>query len=130
MNRSIYPNFSAAGTGSRRLGVFLLAVIMLSLAGCGRTKVYTADKTVVYRDSIYNMSTVKKIGAREEARTPAGEVVKERFAKGSDTASESYQKTGATRLGLLVVCTDRAPTPGRCPARTDGPQQSAGLFRR
>lgn len=60
---------------ARYAGTVLLAICMAALIGCGSTKVYTADKTVVYRDSIYNMSTVKKIGAREEARTPAGEVV-------------------------------------------------------
>ena len=64
-------SFAAA----RYAGTVLLAICMAALIGCGSTKVYTADKTVVYRDSIYNMSTVKKIGAREEARTPAGEVV-------------------------------------------------------
>jgi hypothetical protein len=40
------------------------------------------------------------------------EIVKERFAKGTDTASESYQATGGTRIGLLLVCTDRTPDPG------------------
>ena len=41
-----------------------------------------------------------------------GEVVKERFAKGTDTAAESYQATGAVRIGLLLVCTDRRPAQG------------------
>jgi hypothetical protein len=37
---------------------------MLFLVGCGSTKVYNNDKTIVYRDSIYNVSTVKQIGSK------------------------------------------------------------------
>lgn len=44
-----------------------LAVLTLSLAGCGGTEVYTADKTMVYRDSIYNVSNVRVFTARNEA---------------------------------------------------------------
>jgi len=35
---------------------------MLFISGCGSTKVYNNDKTIVYRDSIYNVSTVRTIG--------------------------------------------------------------------
>lgn len=60
----------------RHAGAFLLSLCMVALIGCGGTKVYTADKTVVYRDSIYNLSTVQKMTARVEAKTPEGEVMK------------------------------------------------------
>lgn len=43
----------------RSLAVTALALLALSLAGCGSTKVYTADKTVVYQESVYNVSNVK-----------------------------------------------------------------------
>lgn len=34
---------------------------MILLTGCGSTKVYNNDKTIVYRDSIYNVSKVRQI---------------------------------------------------------------------
>lgn len=48
------------------MAVMLMSTIMLSLAGCGSTKVYTADKTIVYRDSIYNVSNVKVFSTKVE----------------------------------------------------------------
>jgi len=52
---------------SQRIGraLVLIAsiVTMLLLAGCGGTKVYNNDKTIVYRDSIYNVSTVRQINS-------------------------------------------------------------------
>ena len=60
---------------TQRLGAVLLAICMVALIGCGSTKVYTADKTITYRDSIYNMANVQKITAREEAILDGGETV-------------------------------------------------------
>lgn len=60
---------------AQRLGAVLLAICMVALIGCGSTKVYTADKTITYRDSIYNMANVQKITAREEAILDGGETV-------------------------------------------------------
>ena len=37
---------------------------MFLLAGCGSTKVYNNDKTVVYNGAVYNMSAVKQINAK------------------------------------------------------------------
>jgi hypothetical protein len=42
-------------------GVLLLFAIMLSIGACGSTKVYTAQKTVVYNGSLYNMANVQKL---------------------------------------------------------------------
>jgi hypothetical protein len=36
---------------------------MLSIGACGSTKVYTAQKTVVYNGSLYNMSNVQKVSS-------------------------------------------------------------------
>ncbi|MGD8346462.1 MAG: hypothetical protein PVI83_04405 [Lysobacterales bacterium] len=56
--------------------VILLAVItMAALVGCGSTKVYTADKTMVYRGSLYNLGSVQKVSTREEAKLDNGEIV-------------------------------------------------------
>jgi hypothetical protein len=59
----------------KRLGVFLLLISMLSLSGCGSTKVYNASKTVVYNGNTYNLSNVQRIGARVEGTLPSGDKV-------------------------------------------------------
>jgi len=70
---SLRPHFFL--TQLKRITLFLLVVCVLSLAGCGGTKVYTIDKTIVYRDNIYNLSNVQKIGSRSEGLLPNGDVV-------------------------------------------------------
>ena len=37
---------------------------MFLLAGCGGTKVYNNDKTVVYNGAVYNLSAVKQVNAK------------------------------------------------------------------
>ncbi len=59
----------------KRLGVFLLLVSMLSLSGCGSTKVYNISKTMVYNGSTYNLSNVQRIGSRVEGTLPSGDKV-------------------------------------------------------
>lgn len=59
----------------RNSATLLLVFAMSILAACGGTKVYTADKNVVYRDSIYNLASVQQITTRKEAKLPDGEVV-------------------------------------------------------
>ena len=55
----------------------LLAVLMVVplLVSCGSTKVYTADKTIVHRDSIYNVSNVRVFTVRNEAVVGDGQIV-------------------------------------------------------
>jgi hypothetical protein len=65
----MYPNSSMEFRSSTQLkwvAILLMSTIMLSLVGCGSTKVYTADKTIVHRDSIYNVSNVKVFSAKTE----------------------------------------------------------------
>lgn len=57
-----------------RLLVILLALCTVTLAGCGSTKVYTANKSMLYRDNLYNMTNVKQISSRVEGTLPSGEV--------------------------------------------------------
>jgi hypothetical protein len=59
----------------KRLGVFLLLISMLSLSGCGSTKVYNASKTVGYNGNTYNVSNGQRIGARVEGTLPSGDKV-------------------------------------------------------
>ena len=53
---------------ARRFGrsITFIASIMtiLLLTACGGTKVYNNDKTVVYRDAVYNVSKVKQITSK------------------------------------------------------------------
>jgi hypothetical protein len=44
---------------TRAVSIVALLWAVLNLAACGSTKVYTADKTVVYQESVYNVSNVK-----------------------------------------------------------------------
>jgi len=56
----------------RRLGhtLVLAASIMtiLLLAGCGGTKVYNNDKTVIYNGAIYNLSATKQINSKTSGK--------------------------------------------------------------
>jgi hypothetical protein len=47
---------------------------MLGLVSCGGTKVYTIDKTLVYGNNMYNLSSVQKFSSRIEATLPDGEI--------------------------------------------------------
>ena len=58
-------NMSNSSETQLRLGRTLILVAsimtMLSLVGCGGTKVYKNDKTVVYNGAVYNLSNVVQI---------------------------------------------------------------------
>ncbi|MBT8048498.1 MAG: hypothetical protein HKN57_07635 [Xanthomonadales bacterium] len=89
---------------AKRLAVFLLAVCFLSLAGCGSTKVYTANKTITYKGDLYNMSNVQKISTRVEGRLPNGDV---RNMKGMDSkAVGALLKEGSPILVTTAVDMD------------------------
>jgi hypothetical protein len=60
---------------AKRAAVLLAVVAMVALVGCGGTKVYTADKTMVYRGSLYNLGAVQKVSTREEAKLANDEIV-------------------------------------------------------
>jgi regulatory protein YycH of two-component signal transduction system YycFG len=52
--------------------IFLIATF-LSLPGCiSKTKVYTADKTLVYGGNLYNLANVQRLGSRSEATLADG----------------------------------------------------------
>jgi len=53
--------------------VLVLAVI--GMAGYGSTKAYSADKTVIYKASMYNISNVTHFTSKVEAKTADGETV-------------------------------------------------------
>jgi hypothetical protein len=67
-----FSTFTQAGN----LLLLLAAVAMLLAAGCGSTKVYTADKTIAYNGNLYNMANVQRIGSRIDGNLPDGSTVK------------------------------------------------------
>ena len=71
-----------------RFFVVLLALGMIALAGCGSTKVYTAEKTIVYKDSLYNLSGVQQVGSRIDGQA----------ADGSTVNMRSLDKKGVEKL--------------------------------
>ena len=61
-------NLTSFSKTHRQLGRTLILAIsiltMVLLAGCGGTKVYNNDKTVVYNGAMYNVSAVKQISSK------------------------------------------------------------------
>ena len=53
--------------------LLLTLAIALMLTACGSTKVYNTDKTMVFRGTMYNLSTVQAFSTRIEATLPGGE---------------------------------------------------------
>jgi hypothetical protein len=101
MNDTFSLNSRAAITNAKRLAVFLLAVCVLSLAGCGSTKVYTAQKTVTYKGALYNMGNVQRVAPRIEGRLPNGDV---RNMAGMDkNAVEALLDEGSPIMVSMVV---------------------------
>ncbi len=74
MFKANYFNQTSPVSHARNLLILLLAFATLSLAGCGSTKVYTANKTIVHRDNLYNVTDVQQISSKVEAILPGGEV--------------------------------------------------------
>jgi len=54
------------------LAVLLVASLGVLLSGCGSTKVYTADKTIVYNGTLYNMGAVQRVSPRIDGQLPDG----------------------------------------------------------
>jgi len=48
----------------RTLALVASIMTILLITACGSTKVYNNDKTVVYRDAVYNISKVKQINPK------------------------------------------------------------------
>ena len=85
----------------KHIATGLLVLGMIALIGCGGTKVYTIDKTVTYRDEMYNMSTVQKIAAREEAKLADGSVVNIRN-KDKKAMQAMFKENGEMLISMLV----------------------------
>ncbi len=60
---------------ARLVGVCLLVLLVAGLTGCGSTKVYTAQKTIVYNGEIYNLGNTQRVGSRIDGLKADGQTV-------------------------------------------------------
>ena len=51
----------------RGIGLLFITLSLMSLSGCGSTKVYNSDKTLVFGDNVYNLSNVQVFASKSEA---------------------------------------------------------------
>jgi len=89
MNNSTY-NTRTIQKLSYPLNLVIMMMTALLLAGCGSTKVYNNDKTIVHRGSIYNVSAVKQIKANNSGKLADGTMVN--LAGASRKQFETYLK--------------------------------------
>ena len=76
MTQSIFTSPGAVAVNIKRIVALLLLAAIVALPGCGSTtKVYTNDKTLVYRGDLYNLSNVQRLGSRVEGTLPNGDKV-------------------------------------------------------
>jgi hypothetical protein len=75
MSQSISSRPGAVTMNIRRSAVLALITVILALPGCGSTKVYTADKSLVYGSTLYNLSAVKSVSPRIEGTLPDGKKI-------------------------------------------------------
>jgi hypothetical protein len=74
--QSIFSSPGTVAVNIKRIAVLLLLAAIVALPGCGSTtKVYTNDKTLVYRGDLYNLSNVQRLGSRMEGTLPNGDKV-------------------------------------------------------
>ena len=75
---------------SRTLVLVASVMTMLLLAGCGGTKIYNNDKTVVYNGAVYNLSKVNHIDSKISGKLSDNNTVD---LKGADRKQiEAYLK--------------------------------------
>jgi hypothetical protein len=85
------PDFLSTQNRHSRLPILATSILALLLfTGCGGTKVYNSDKTVVYNGAMYNVSKAKQINAKSTAKLSDSKSVN---LKGADRKQiEAYLK--------------------------------------
>jgi hypothetical protein len=73
--QSIFTSPGVVAVNIKKFAVLLLLAGIVALPGCGSTKVYTNDKTLVYRSNLYNLSNVQRLGSRVEGTLPNGDKI-------------------------------------------------------
>jgi len=60
----------------KKAATFAIVIVALMVTvGCGSTKVYNTDKTVIYKSDMYNVSNVTHYSSKLEAKMTEGEAV-------------------------------------------------------
>jgi uncharacterized protein YcfL len=84
----------------------IVIVAILVTVGCGSTKVYNTDKTVIYQGSMYNISNVTHFSSKIEAKTSAGDTVN--LAGYDKTRFEAFlAKEGTVMVQSLIIMDDQ-----------------------
>jgi len=75
MSQSVFFRPGALTLHFKRCTLWALIVVIMALPGCGSTKVYTTDKTLVHGSTLYNLSAVKSVSSRIEGTLPDGKTI-------------------------------------------------------
>ena len=105
----------------KRAVVSIALVALLAVAaGCGSTKVYNEQKTIVYKGSMYNISNVVRIASSIHGTLPDGESV-ELGTLDKDTFNARFaDKTPIDAKGLILLDdTQLVYTEGRIESYSD-----------
>ncbi len=83
-----------------------MIVALIVTVGCGSTKVYNTDKTVIFKGSMYNISNVMHFSSKIEAKTSAGDTVD--LAGYDKSRFESFvAKEGTVMVQSLIIMDDQ-----------------------
>ena len=76
MIQSVFTRPGTVAVNIKRIAILLLLAGIVALPGCfSSSKVYTNDKTLVYKGDLYNLANVQKLGSRVEGTLPNGDKV-------------------------------------------------------
>ena len=107
MNDILPTKSQVAFVHARRLTVFLLAVCILLLAGCfSSTKVYNADKNIVYKGDIYNIANTQRISPRIDGKLSNGDV-KNMKSMDKKAVEALLEESSPIMVSMVVEMDDR-----------------------
>jgi hypothetical protein len=90
----------------RRLHLVVLALVslmlVLGISGCGSTKVTTAQKSIAYKDRLYNISVVREVRGVREVILPSGEV-RDLTTLGDRARRDLFDEHAAVRVRMKVM---------------------------
>jgi len=87
------------GEPMRKYSIIVVAIAVLVLAACGSTKVYTAEKTMTYKGSLYTLTGASKISSHVNGETSEGEILDLR------SVNKAQFKALVEKHGVLEVTT-------------------------
>lgn len=67
--------FNPPGLRKALMTLVLSGVVSVLLSACGGTKVYGVNKTVIFKEDMYNITNVQKVSQVTEARLPDNSVL-------------------------------------------------------